>query len=68
MFNRSLIFNEVEILGANALQKGNISEKTRLENNPWVNNPEKEMEQMEAEMKLIDPITLDDNDGDGEEE
>jgi len=49
VFNRSVIFNEVELLEANREQMGVVSEDTRLSNHPWVSDIEAEKEDMEAE-------------------
>jgi SPP1 family phage portal protein len=66
-FNRSLIFNEKELLDANALQQGKVSELTRLQNHSWVTDAEKEIKQMEEEMQLINPIILDDAEDNAED-
>ena len=52
--NRSMIMNEIELLEANAKQKGSISESTRLSNHPWVSAVEEEQEAMRQEMEMID--------------
>lgn len=49
VFNKSNIMNEIELLKANVEQTGNISEKTKLANNPWVEDVEEERKQIEAE-------------------
>lgn len=51
VFNRANIINESELLDANAGQRTSISEKTRLENHPWVKNAEEEMIKMENDME-----------------
>ncbi len=63
VFNRSMIINEVEMLDANANQAGSISNRTRLENHPWVPNVDDEFKRMSKEMKDIDLNTnnLDNN-------
>lgn len=50
-FSRSLIINEVEILKANQEQKGNISEDTRLKNNPWVKDVDEEKKLIEKDQE-----------------
>jgi SPP1 family phage portal protein len=60
-FNRSQIFNETEILKANAEQQGAVSEDTRLSNHPWVDNVEEEKKKLEAEKPVI--VLTDDEDG-----
>ena len=52
-YNRSLIVNEVELLKANAEQKGSISEDTRLSNHVWVKNVEDEKELIEEENEMM---------------
>jgi SPP1 family phage portal protein len=52
-FNRSQIFNETEILAANASQQGAVSEDTRLSNHPWVDDIQEEKKKMEAEKPAI---------------
>jgi len=49
IFNRGLMMNEVEFLEANTKQNGNISDKTRLENHPWIENAEKEIDRLNEE-------------------
>ena len=53
VFNRSQIFNETEILEANAKQAGSISEETRLSNHPWVDDVEEELRRLEDEKPEI---------------
>lgn len=48
-FDRSMIMNEVELLNANAQQRGNVSKRTRLENHPWPLNVDEEIKRMEDE-------------------
>ena len=50
VFDRTMIMNEVELLGASVKQKGSISEQTRLSNHPWVSNAEAELDKIDAEM------------------
>ena len=72
VFNRSMIMNEVELLDANAKQRGHISEDTRLSNHPWISDAEKEQEKMEQEIEdyvdlndLLDDTGQDDEPDDG---
>lgn len=62
-FNRSMIMNEVELLEANANQRGNVSEDTRLSEHPWVSDIEAEKEAMDKEGE----VNLDDFEGDDDE-
>jgi len=48
-YNKSTIINQVEMLKANVEQTGNISERTKLANNPWVKDPDEELKQLEIE-------------------
>lgn len=57
IFNRSLIINEIELLGANAGQQGKISEETRLGNHIWISNAEEEMKKIEAETESFIQLT-----------
>lgn len=66
-FNRSLIMNEVELLKANTEQRGSISEMTRLSNHPWVDDPEAEIKDMEAEAPREVSIKLEEEE-EGDEE
>jgi len=50
-FNRTQIINEAELLDANKGQMGVVSDETRLENHPWVDDVGKEMKRDEAEKK-----------------
>ena len=65
-FNRAMMVNEVELLEANKEQHGHISEETRLNNHPWIDNAEDELEKMEQDM--ADMIDLDDIDLEEDEE
>lgn len=56
-FTISMIFNESEILEANAKQLGAISEHTRLTNHPWVYDAEKEMAMMSQPLEE-NPVPL----------
>ncbi|MDD4985902.1 MAG: phage portal protein, partial [Dehalococcoidales bacterium] len=53
IFNRSQIFDETELLEANAAQQGAVSEDTRLANHPWVDDVAEEKAKMEAEKPEI---------------
>jgi len=57
-FDRAMMINEVELLEANAQQKGNVSEDTRLANHPWVNDQEEEQAKMDEDRE--DVVNLDD--------
>jgi len=48
-FNKSMIFNEVEIVEMLAKSKGIISDETIIRNHPLVDDADKELELMEAE-------------------
>lgn len=52
-FNRSMIINETEMLAANAGQQGAISEYTRLNNHPWVDDVSDEIEKIEEEKSEV---------------
>lgn len=49
LFNTAVILNETEIINNLAISKDMISEKTLLENHPWVKNTEQEISQIEAD-------------------
>ena len=51
-YNKSTIVNQEDMLKANVEQTGNISERTKLANNPWVKDPDEEMKQLEAERNI----------------
>ena len=59
-FDRAMMINETELLEANAQQKGNVSEDTRLANHPWVNDQEEEQAKMDEDRE--DVVNLDDLD------
>lgn len=64
-FDRAMMINEVELLEANAQQRGHVSEDTRLSNHPWVSDQEEEQTKMQSDME--DRVDLDDIDLDDEE-
>jgi SPP1 family phage portal protein len=51
-FNKSVIINESEMLQSNVMQKGFISEDTRLDNHIWVEDVEEEKKKMEAQPNI----------------
>lgn len=52
-FNRSMILNNRELIQSSNESVGNISEETRLANDPRVNDVEEEIEKMNAEKDAI---------------
>jgi len=67
VYNKTMVYNENEMLESNVKQKGVVSEYTRLSNHVWVDSVEDEMERMEKEL-LADLPNLDEleDDEDGE--
>jgi len=52
-FNKSILVNEKEIIDMAQASKGIISDKTIMENHPWVNNVDEEMKRIESETTSI---------------
>ena len=68
-YNKSLIFNENEMLETNAKQKGIVSEYTRLSNHVWVDSVEDEKKLMEDELtNRVPDLTLIDDDAEGDDD
>lgn len=53
-FEKSIIVNENENLTSNAEQMGSVSLKTRLDNHPWVEDVEEEIELIESARTILD--------------
>lgn len=51
LFNTAVILNETEIINNLAVSKDMISQKTLLQNHPWVKNTEQEIAQIEQDKK-----------------
>lgn len=51
LFNTAVILNETEIINNLAVSKDMISQKTLVENHPWVKNTEQEIRQIESDKK-----------------
>lgn len=49
LFNTAVILNETELINNLAVSKDMISQKTLLENHPWVKNTEQEIRQIESD-------------------
>ena len=49
LFNTAVILNETELINNLAISKDMISEKTLLENHPWVKNTEEEIKEIERD-------------------
>lgn len=49
LFNTAVILNETEIINNLAISKDMISQKTLLENHPWVKNTEQEISQIDSD-------------------
>lgn len=49
LFNTAVILNETEIINNLAVSKDMISQKTLLENHPWVKNTQQEMKDIESD-------------------
>lgn len=51
LFNTAVILNETELINNLAVSKDMISQKTLLENHPWVKNTEQEIRNIDADTK-----------------
>jgi len=49
IFNKSVIFNETEIIDSAQKSKGIISDETILEHHPWVSDVQKELQRLEEQ-------------------
>jgi hypothetical protein len=58
IYNHQMIFNETEKITNSNQSAGLISEKTRLANHPWVEDPQKEMDMIEADKARQPKIDL----------
>ncbi|WP_200415949.1 phage portal protein [Virgibacillus salexigens] len=62
-FNKSMLANEMELVQMAQMSKGVISDETVLDNHPWVNDRQAEMERIEAKKEKEENsiINLDNN-------
>ena len=70
VFNRDIAINESQAIPDCQNSKGIISDKTIIENHPWVKDTDTELKQIEEENKSLEDDMFPQNvgDGDGEEE
>ena len=70
VFNRDIAINESQAITDCQNSKGIISDKTIIENHPWVKDTDTELKQIEEENKSLEDDMFPQNvgDGDGEEE